>query len=719
MAHDVSESADHGGAEAPAGGIEEVPSVAAGPGFVPLAQPIPAPVVDPGAFIPDPEGPGTLPGLSLSHAIPRPYPWPGLHFCPDKLTPGCYRIQFQPKFGFTTFKGTMRVDTHGGTTTISGDLYRYFNFPFPFPPIIREKISADRTPIEGAIVELNPAMVFYPLAYDIPIYPRDRYYSYLRVTSIQRPPVLSTGPCQLTLTAQEYVYTQPPAGSFNGTFPPAPGSRTVTIVLEPQAAPAGFTGSYFAGTLAEDGVTLGTFTMGWISSYFRKATLEIDTLTGSVAPQAVGTESFRSIYGAAGWDLNVVYDQVNVPVPAGVTATNCWSNGDLHGLMTSIRNPATNLDAEWHMHLVVVPAKLGCGRGVMYDQIGVPREGVASFSDDGYPTGDSTNFGTAANQKQRNVPRAFLRSASHEVGHGFNQIHQEQEGGADNSIMTTTPSVADVLGGPATGAPGVFPDQINLGFNEHVRHHLVHFPDITVRPGGMTFGSGHSSTVPEADRYFFAPDELALELDVKQSHIELGEPLELAWTVTNVSGTTLPVPTDVGVEAQHATITVTDPRDRRRAVPSFVIRTDHVSIAPLDNDKSLSAETRVFWSTLGFAFPEPGKYKVEVRIAWAYGGAPFGVKATADIFVNYPQTEADNRAAAALLHPQVGMYVALGGGAPHLATAVDRIQQVASLGGEGDQAGPKVLRGYRDLMPAGSATTSPGDREARPGKRPR
>ena len=703
MPHDVSETADHGGAEVPGGSAEEVPSVATGPGFVPLAQPIATPVETPEGFIPDPEGPETFPGLPLPHTFPRPWPWPGLHLCNISLPSGCYRITFQPKSGFTTFNGTMRVDDHGGTITISGDLYRYFNFPFPFPPIVK---GPDH-------VEWSRPITFFPIAYGIPVYPRNRYFSYLRVTSIQRPPILTVGTCRLTLTAQEYVYTQPPAGSFNGTFPAAPGSRTVTIVLEAKPAPSGFSGSYFAGTLSENGVVQGTFTMGWVSSYFRKATLEIDTLTGSVAPQAVAGETFKTVFGTAGWDLNVVYDQVNVPVPAGVTATACWSDGNLHNLMSAIRNPATNLDAEWHMHLLVVPAAMNCGRGVMYDQIGVPREGVASFSDDGYPTGQSANFGTAANQLQRNVPRAFLRSASHEVAHGFNQIHQEQEGGADNSIMTTTPSVADVLGGPATGDPGVFPDQINLGFNEHVRHHLVHFPDITVRPGGMTFGSGHSSTVPEADRYFFEPSELEIDLDVKESHIELGEPLELAWVVKNVSGTTLPVPTDIGVEAQHATVTVTDPRGRRRAVPSFVIRTDHVSIGPLEADANLAAETRVFWSSLGFAFPEPGKYAIEVRIAWAYGGAPLGVKTTTDVFVNFPQTEADNRAAAELLHPEVGMYVALGGGAPHLTDAVERIQRVATLGGEGDQAGAKVLRGYRDLMPETSNVARAGDATAK------
>jgi hypothetical protein len=564
----------------------------------------------------------------------------------------------------------------------------------------------------AAAATINPQILFPP-PLDIPIYPRNRYYSYLKVTNIQRPPLLTFGPCQLTLTAQEYVYTQPPAGSFNGTFPAPPGSRTVSIVLEAKPAPAGFGSAYFEGTLYDGGVPQGTFTMGWVSSFFRKATIEIDTLTGAVAPQAVGTEDIRSVYANAGWDVNVVYDQTNIPVPAGVNATACWSNADLHALMTSVRNPSTNLDTEWHMHLIVVPAAMGCGRGVMYDTIGVPREGVASFSDDGYPTSQSANFGTAANKKQRDTPRAFLRSACHETGHGFNQIHQEQEGGADNSIMTTTPSVADVLGGPATGAPGVFPDQINLGFNEHVRHHLVHFPDVVVRPGGMTFGSGHSSSVPEADRYFFEPDELELSLDPSESHIELGQPLELHWTLTNRARRPLPVPTDIGIEAQHAFVTVTDPHGRQKLMPSFVIKTDNVAIQPLEPDQQESAKTRVYWSTHGFAFEQPGKYSLEVRIVWTAEGTPLGVKANTDLWVNYPRSQVDNDAAATLLHQEVGKYVALGGGADHLVEAVQRIQQVAAMEGEGDEASPRVLRGYADLAPTGRAAARSGGAKRR------
>src|SRR6266568_4057531 len=563
-------------------------------------------------------------------------PW---HFCLINLRSGCYRITFRPNSGITVYYGTMRVDTAGGQTTISGDLYRFLQLPIPWPI----------PPLSLAQPASLPFPFPFPFQYDIPIYSRSRYYSYLKVTNVQRSPIFTTGPCQLTLTAQEYVYTQPLAGSFDGTFPGTPGTRTVTILLEPKPAPFGFTSSYFEGTLYDGGVAQGSFMMGWVSNSFRKATLEIDTLVGCVAPTAVpalsgsGTENFQTVFATAGWDLKVIYDQVNVPVPAGVNANTCWSNGDLHNLMSAI-------------------------------------------------------FGTAANQQEHNVPRAFMRSACHEVGHGFNQIHQEQENGADNSIMTTTPSVADVLGGPTTGAPGVFPDNIALQFNDHVRHHLVHFPDIVVRPGGMTFGSGHLSVVPETDRYYFAPQELELKVDLGATHIELGEPLQLSWTLLNQSSAAIPAPSDISIEAQHTFITVTTPGGRVKPMPSFIIKTEEVKIEPLPSEQALQADTRVYWSSKGFAFETPGKYLLEVRIVWTYGGMPFGVLASTDLWVNYPQLPVDNDAASLLHHPQVGMYVALGGGAPHLTEAITRLERVSALA-EGDQPAPKALRGYQGLLP--------------------
>lgn len=702
-----------------------------GAGLVPMAEAITIDDGTPGgtvALTPNPEGPGTPPTLPTlpQGTIPQlpqlpQLPGPQLTFpkyCNLSLPGGCYRLSFRPKASFLEYRGTLRVDRTGAAPVVSGDLYRFLLLP----PVITEGVlttatlaSGDHpdTPPSGAIGSISEAQLagvsLFTRSLGIPIYPRNKYHSYLKGTALSVP-IFSFGTCAVSITMQEYVYTQPPTGQFNGTFPASPGTRTIKMVLTPAPAPLGYPSAYFEGRLYENGVDKGSIALGWVSSYFRRATIEIDTLTGAVAPQAVGAESLRSVYAKAGWDVGVTYDQSNVAVPAGVNSTACWSNANLHALMMSVRNPATNLDTDWHMHLVVVPATMGCGRGVMYDTISVPREGVASFCDDGYPANESSSFGAAAGRRQRDVPRAFLRSASHETGHGFNQIHQEQEGGADNSIMTTTPSVADVLGGPTTGDPGVFPDNINLAFNEHVRHHLVHFPDIAVRPGGMTFGSGHSSTLPQADRTFFSASELELVVDVDSSRIELGEPLQLSWTLTNRSEQPLPVPNDLTIEAQHVFIDVTDANGVVRNMPSFVIRTDQASMIALEPGASATERTRVFWGSNGFAFEKPGHYVVEVRVLWAIAGIPVGVKSAKHVWVNFPQTQLDNDAAAELLHPEVGKYVALGGGANHLTEAVERLSRVMGASEDADDRSavratgrngggerPKALRGFKDL----------------------
>ena len=87
---------------------------------------------------------------------------------------------------------------------------------------------------------------------------------------------------------------------------------------------------------------------------------------------------------------------------------------------------------------------------------------------------------------------------------------------------------------------------------------------------------------------------------------------------------------------------------------------------------------------------------------WAITGVPFGVKGRTDVWVNYPQSDADNTTAATLLHPEVGVYVALGGG-EHLTEAVSRLNQVSSGLATGDARGkgpaPAALRGYAGILP--------------------
>jgi hypothetical protein len=711
-------------------------------------QPIPGPQLPQLPHLPVP-GPGP---------IPMPFPFLPFQFC-VKLKQGCYALTYRPNNSLISYEGTLRVDRSdpdGGPDNliVSGDLYRK---PFFFPPIPIPKPPfppiPDPGPIQPGPIDPGPLQpVVQPVAPGdagsapsssiaaaaskpsseislfphfrprIPIFPRSRYHSYLKVTSVSEPVIVRhPAKCRVSLVVEQYDYTPPPVGSFTGSFPAAP-SRTATITLS--ETPSGFpwSGPNFEGRWVEGGVDKGSVTLSWVSTFFRRATVEIDVLDGAVAPQPVpdgagGTEYFDTIYAKHGWDLTIISDQTGVAVPAGVDPGNCWSSGDLHGLMTANRNPATNLDTDWRMHLMVVPAKLGCGRGVMYDTIDVPREGAASFCDDGYPSSDSSNFGVAENQKQRDIPRAFLRSATHEITHTFNQIHQEQETMADNSIMTTTPSVADVLGGPATGAPGVFPDQINLAVNTTVRHHLNHMPDPVIRPGGWQFASWFGASAPQAtDRNEFDDSELQLTVTGPSERVVLGQPLQLSWTLTNRSSGPLVVPDDVSLEGLFATATVTDAEGTTRAFRPYVIICDGVRLAELAPGESVSSSHTVFWSSEGFAFPRPGVYTVNVAVSWSAQGLPVGVQKNVEVFVEFPTTSADNAAASLVFTTDVGKWVALGGNAYHLTEAVSRLSQLASTAGgpglagadgaaEGDEARarageqPRLLVGFEGLLP--------------------
>ncbi|MFG1817816.1 hypothetical protein ACGFIF_28930 [Kribbella sp. NPDC049174] len=693
---------------------------------------------------PDPASPD-LPSLPVPQP-PHP-PIPPFKPCNLGFRDGCYAVTFRPKGALRPLVGTLRIDRGAPEAgpdgvIVSGDLY------LGAPPWV---VHPDAAPSAGSVAATlsrgDPPFELLPIQ-RIPIYPRNRYHSYLSGTRLVVPAfTIGNRPCQVTIDVDQYDYTQPPAGSFEGSFPASP-SRSLRFVLHRASPPfplPSIGGPRFQGRVFQGTVDRGSITLTWVSAHLRRAVLEIDVLTGAVAPAPVphpsgtGTEYFDTVFAGARWDLTVVEDQVDVPVPTGVDPNVCWSSGNLHDLMTAVRKPTTNLDAEWRTHLVVVPAAMGCSRGVMYDQIDVPREGSASFSDDGYPASHSSNFGDAEDEMQRDVPRAFLRSASHEVTHAFNQIHQESETAADNSIMTTTPSVADVLGGPTTGAPGVFPDQINLGFNTTVRNHLAHMPDPVIRPGGWPFASWFPSGAPQAgDRELFDPSELSLEVSVDTAPAAFGAPVTVTWTLTNTSNDELIVPNDVRLEGLFATMTVTDDRGDERPVRPFVIECETVRLAPLAPGEHRTASYRLFWSSAGFALDRPGRHLVTVAVAWSASGIPVGVVDNVELWVDHPTNDLENRDASLAMNPEVGKWVALGGDAYHLTEAVERLSALAGGGAlpgvraaDDAQGRSRVAEAFAGLLPTRDAglTDSTAKRSrrapakkssaAKPAKKPR
>ena len=151
--------------------------------------------------------------------MPAPQPIPALKLCRLDFREGCYQINFRPNASLVSFEGTLRVDRSapdGGADNLiaSGDLYtiRPVIGPItPVPPVSPVSPSDadddDGAPIPsapmsvaGALSAVDGPLVPLPIRRPmIPIFPRSRYHSYLKVTSVTAPVAVSPlVKCELT-----------------------------------------------------------------------------------------------------------------------------------------------------------------------------------------------------------------------------------------------------------------------------------------------------------------------------------------------------------------------------------------------------------------------------------------------------------------------------------------------------------------------------------------
>jgi hypothetical protein len=627
--------------------------------------------------IPSPEGwspgesrfPLPTPGLPFRRPLTWPAPPPGYKLCPRPLKQGCYTISFTPSgtpiLG-TRYRGTLRAELTSPGVRISGDLYTYrlLDDIILGPP---GRLLAGLEPAKAAL----PSDEAADTGGMIPIYPRRYYYSYLEGT--RAPPffwfVAESDECFFTLEFDEFVYNHPSTG-FSGSFNTEP-TRSIRFVLRWTATPDVYSGDAYAGA-----AKIGTVSIRWISDYYRRAHLQLNTLQGAVAPPAaVDGQTMTTMFADVGWDLTFA-DGGTISLPGALSNVNpngCWDPADLHTLMSSVPgyNPA-ELDSVWRVHLIAAPAQLDypkycpSRRGRMFDSSfgsdpnAVPREGTATFSHDGYPADEvldgkgGSHYDDAKDQQQLNVPRAYLRSATHEVGHAFNQIHQEFEGGPDNSIMTGTDGVARVLGIWRT-----FPDDIDLCFNARVTKHLRHLPDPAVRPGAMNF-FGFAIAAPEAADVAWL-DPMELLLDVSSERVALGEPVTLSFQLTNRGKVPIPAPAEPDVESATVRVSVTDRSGRITFMrPPEIHSCPRITIVELPPNASVTGTTTLFWGLDGFAFETPGRHTVEVILLWDLAGVPVAASGERDVFVSYPISNEENEVAALMLDPEVGAAVAVG-----------------------------------------------------------
>lgn len=596
----------------------------------------------------DPQTPA--PASTADDLQPIPFPRPPIQL--RSLRCGAYLVNYSPSgSSLVTYDGTLRVECHNAGRTASGDLYQrpVIFLPNPgFPP---------RPPRPVLLPGPNPAA-------GIPILPRGQYRYYLRVTQILE---RFTFGSSFTLGFELWRFTKSTGPwSAGGTWT---NEGAFSARMTWQAAPAGYPSAhdYLAGDVTNSsGVVTGRMTMGWVSAYLRKATVEIDRVPQSEPALDNGAGlHWNAIGDSVGWDITVDQSDANVAEPSG----EFWSDAEAHAAMLA-RRAAANLDAEWRYHVLCVRRLDSTERGIMYDAYGgdsnnVPREGCVISTHWTIP--NTPNYGTVQGMRFGAATGPYFRTAIHEIGHAMGLYHNT----IDNGFMNTTNLIAD--NSLAPGSPA-FPNNVLWAYNADDAKRLRHMPDVYVRPGGTPFGTSYSSTpISPTD---FEVEAAGLELRVAPllAAVPVGAPVRVNLELANVTGEPMLAPSDIGLKGGFVKGTVIDPTGVARTFSPLLLCVDEQPLTPLQPQESVTNSLTLLRGGQGALFPLPGAYEIEVEAHWDSGeGMEAVVAGKAHVMVTGAVDEAHAEAALKILaSPDALLTLVLGG--DHLPEGIAAIQ---------------------------------------------
>jgi hypothetical protein len=435
-----------------------------------------------------------------------------------------------------------------------------------------------------------------------------------------------------------------------------------------QAAPAGYPsgGDYLAGDVKNgSGTVVGKLTMGWLSPYLRKATIEVDRVSqaDTALNNGAGVD-WRTIGDGIGWDMTVDESDTTVAEPGD----DSWSDGECHAEMLA-RRDASDLDREWRYHVLCVRRLDSTPRGIMYDAYAgdsnnVPREGCAISSHWTIP--NSAEWGTVQGVRFGAATAPYFRTAVHETGHAMGLYHNT----ADNGFMNTTDVIASNSLTPGSAA---VPSNVQWSYNAEDAKRLRHMPDIYVRPGGIPFGTSYASTPISPTDLEFEMEGLSLHVVPVIEAVPIGAPVRINIELVNDSNDPVAAPASLNMRTGLVRGRVIDPAGTVRTFSPLVLCVDTHTVGLLGPGESVGDSITLLRGAQGALFPLAGPYRIIVAVHWDTGGVEALATGVSDVMVTPAVDEAHAQAALKVLStPDTLLTLVLGG--DHLDDGIEAIQ---------------------------------------------
>ncbi len=436
---------------------------------------------------------------------------------------------------------------------------------------------------------------------------------------------------------------------------------------------------YFEQTLQGlPGRTHINFAATWVSKYLRTLGIEMEIEQGVAPPRPFDFNgrmiTIESCFEDAGFEVTDVGQIDRIPKPANPsgwgTAEIKVLNADLNRAMQRFSQTSL-LQRAWELHyLLLSKATRSRLNGIMFDEVGLPRQGVAVFGNT-----IRENYGEWADRK-------LIHTSTHELAHALNLVHRFERvvGRADStSFMNYDWRYKGFNHGEE------YWRNFSFTFDPDELAFMRHGPLPAVSPGGEPFHSiwywadGDGGYTPYAlnPEQRLAGYKLNLFPPERGPVFVFGQPIFLKVELRNINGWSLRLPSILlDPKASFLQIMIRRVTSQRHAQPQasdtfvpFMQRcfdlspADYVLFSP---GTARQNNLNLTYGTGGFAFAEPGTYEVMAAFVITIRGTPHDTEYVVysdplQIQVAAPKTMDEERDALTLFREDVGLYFALGG----------------------------------------------------------